>query len=116
MFLGSFALSAGFAVFSYMRYSGAADDYSSVPRGAPQSEFDSKYDAKAKAANLFMIAGGVTALVYAAHWVDILFFSRPEFGEKTAARGDGGPFRLDVVYSNASGLERIVYGSAGVRF
>ncbi|HPV98654.1 MAG: Curli production assembly/transport component CsgG [Spirochaetes bacterium ADurb.BinA120] len=116
VFLGSFALSAGFAVFSYMRYSGAADDYSSVPRGAPQSEFDSKYDAKAKAANLFMIAGGVTALVYAAHWVDFLFFSRPEFGEKTAARGDGGPFRLDVVYSNASGLERIVYGSAGVRF
>ena len=65
---------------------------------------------------MFMIAGGITALVYAAHWVDILFLSRPEFGEKSAARGEEGPFRLDVVYSNASGPEQIVYGGAVTRF
>jgi len=83
----------------------------------PQGDFDAKYDAKVKAANLFMIAGGVTALVYVANWVDALFFTKVKFGDKTALGGQGeGHFQFNVVCSPERGGERVYYGGTVMRF
>jgi len=83
-FSGLFAASAGFTVYSFINYKSMEKKYNDVPRGAPQSEFDSKLNDKKSAGNLFLYGSIFTGAVYLANWIDILFFSVPDFSDKTA--------------------------------
>lgn len=91
VFMGAFALAAGYTIYSYFAFARADRDYNDLPRGSAQSEFDSKYDDKKTAGEIMFIAAGVTAAVYLAHWVDALFFSRPEFEDAQAYLGGQCP-------------------------
>lgn len=79
---GVFAVTAIGSVVSIMKFNKAKDDYESLGPDLPQSEYDSKYDAYESAegqAKLFMLLMGAA---YVANWVDIVFFSRPDFSEQ----------------------------------
>ena len=95
-YMGAFVLAAGFATYGYLNHQKADSAYQDVPRGSPQSEFDSKYNDKVTAANLFMAGLGITAAVYLAHWIDAAFFSRPSFDSRQTAILSGGPCYLSM--------------------
>lgn len=87
-FFGTFIASAGFTAYSFINFKSLEKKYNDVPRGAPQSEFDSKFNDKKNAGNLFLYGAIFTGAVYLANWVDILFFNSPDFGDKTAFNAD----------------------------
>jgi hypothetical protein len=112
LFMGSFVLAAGFAGYGYMDYTKTLKDYKAVPRGAAQSEFESRHDAMVRAAQVFTIGAGFAAAVYLAHWIDVLFYSKPEFAKKTALYDANERYiRFNTTCVHGSGHERIVYGS-----
>jgi len=79
IFMGTFIASAGYTLYSYYAFSKAEKDYNDLPRTSTAAEFDSKFNDKKKAGQMLFMAGGITAAVYLIHWVDVLFFSAPEF-------------------------------------
>lgn len=84
IFLGTFIAAVGFTVYGGFNYMQKAKDYDDVARASAQSEFDSKFDDKKSAATLFLTGCGISGLIYIANWVDLIFFSKPEFNEKNA--------------------------------
>lgn len=89
IFLGSSIASLGFAGYAYYDMSKKHDAYKAVPRGSPQADFDSKYNAYKSSANLFLVSLGIFGAIYIANWIDVIFFAKPEFVEKKKiAAGD----------------------------
>ena len=79
IFSGVFGVTLVGTVLSINRYNKAKKDYEDLGPGLPQSEYDSKYDAYESAgggAKLFLL---LFSAGYVANWVDIAFFSRPDF-------------------------------------
>ena len=77
--IGAFVLSGAYAVYSIMDYNKKKDDYSKLGSGTAQDVFDKKYNAKTKAADMAWVGIGLFSAVYIINWIDILFFSKPDF-------------------------------------
>jgi TolB-like protein len=115
LFAAAFVASVGFTVYAYRDYRKKDDTYHDVEFGAPQSEFDSKYDDYDKAGKIYNYALLGTLLIYTLHWVDTLFFSVPDFdGEEKKV---GSTF-IDVQFFNQFNArnEQYVQTSVGIRF
>jgi len=120
-FLSLAIASLGFAGYAYYDFNKKHDDYKSVPRGSVQTEFDSKYDLYKKSATVFVISLGVFASIYAANWIDVIFFAAPDFSpNKEAAAGSlfynmsMGEVNYDI---ERYGCEKYMFNfSTGVRF
>jgi len=85
IFLGSSVAAYGFTGYSFYSYKKKRDDYRSVPRGQPQSAYDSKYNAYKSASNMLTASLITCGVIYLAHWADVLFFSAPDFSTKQDA-------------------------------
>jgi len=120
-FLGLTVASLGFAGYAYYDYNKKHDAYKSVPRGSAQSEFDSKYNSYKKSAKVFAISLGVFATVYAANWLDVIFFAAPDFSTDKGAAAGTMFYNLSMGERNCCfdryGYENYRFNfSAGVRF
>jgi len=116
-FMGSFAAGLGLMAYGYFNYSSATSAYEDVPRGSPQADFDAKYDDKVKAANLFYIFSGITALVYTFSWADALFLTKPSFdgSDNAAAEYRPEPVIATLPGPGANG-ERVYTCGMRIRF
>jgi len=84
IFLSGFVLSTGFLGYSIYDYKKKKDEYNSVKPYSPPNEFNSKYDAYKKAANIAIFSVTLWAVIYVANWVDLLNFNEPRYS------GDSG--------------------------
>lgn len=92
-FSGAFVAAAAFSAWAIMDYGKKKKAYDDLPSGEPKSVFDSKYDAYKKASSISLISVGIVGAIYLANWVDVLFFSKPEFSIIGNAQiSDGGVF------------------------
>ena len=80
----AFVVSGIFTIYSNIEYMNKKKEYDNLEYGEPQSIFDSKYDAKVKAANMSIIGAGIVAAIYLFNWADILFITEPEFENRNA--------------------------------
>ena len=87
-YLSVFVAAGAFWGYSHWNYMKKEDDYDDLPAGTSNNTFDSKYKACKDAGRLGYIALGIWGLAYAANWVDIIFFSKPDFGTKTSFNED----------------------------
>jgi TM2 domain-containing membrane protein YozV len=79
IFGGVFVATLAGTIVSVNKYNTAKKEYEDLGPGLPQSEYDSKFDAYKSAgggAKLFLI---LFSAGYIVNWVDIAFFSRPDF-------------------------------------
>jgi len=85
IFLTAFAGSLGFLGYSLYNYFDKKSAYED--QGPPQSLIDKKYNEYQKAADLTLYAGITIGVVYLLNWVDVLFFSRPDFSAESEYTG-----------------------------
>jgi TolB-like protein len=118
VYIGSFILGLGLITYGAVNYNNVKKEYDDLQRGAPQSEFDKKYDAKISASRMFIGFLSFTAIVYAANWVDIIFFSKPDFAEKaTVMNNAAGPyFAFDVLQDTGEQYGRKFCASVVYRY
>jgi hypothetical protein len=86
IFMGSFITAGALTIYSVIDFYVKRNAYMDLPLSASQSEFDEKNKAKKKAGIFAFSMIGVTGLIYAANWMDLLFFT-PLPGTKTALKG-----------------------------
>ncbi|TAL34432.1 MAG: hypothetical protein EPN93_11965 [Spirochaetes bacterium] len=114
---GSLGLAAGAGVyFMYANYQSKSDAYHELGTGS--SEFDSRYNDYKKAGDYFNYSLIVFGAVYLAHWVDVLFFSRPDFSGgavESAARDTFFDYQY-CVNTMTPYPERVHTFSVGYRF
>lgn len=79
IFLGSSIAAWGFFTYSYMDYRKKKKDYENLDRNLPQSKYDDKHDAWKKSSKTALYSLIAAGTIYAANWVDVLFFSAPDF-------------------------------------
>ncbi|MCP4136319.1 MAG: hypothetical protein GY754_35440 [bacterium] len=90
VFLGGSLVSYGLLGFTAWFYIDKKSAYQDVPRGSAASLFDDAYSEYQTASYLFIGALGLSVALYIANWVDVIFFSAPDFDslekkqEKTA--------------------------------
>lgn len=76
---GSFLLAGGFTLFSILYYNKKDKEYDELEYGTSESTFDEKEKA-AKAWGYITLASVCTvSLVYIIHWLDVLFWTEPDF-------------------------------------
>ncbi len=80
---GVFAGAAIFSIYAYTSYLDKKDTYDSMKSGS-ESKFKSAYDDYESAATLGNVSLYILAAAYLANWVDIIFFTKPEYGKKVA--------------------------------
>ena len=88
IFIGAFALSGIFAGYAIQDFYSKKSDYEDLPAGTSKDTFDKKYDDGEQAANIASAAVGVFMLVYIANWVDILYFTKPGYGNRISRAGE----------------------------
>jgi hypothetical protein len=83
LFLGGSIVSCGFFAYSYADYKKKKKDYNNLGRNLPQKEYDDKHDAWTKSSKMALYSLILAGTVYAANWVDVVFFSAPDFNTKS---------------------------------
>lgn len=115
VFSGVFVLSVAFAYYAYTDYQDKDDAYHELSLGS--SEFDKKYDEYEKAGNLYNYSVGLVLLVYALHWADVLFLTKPDFVGESAGNSGTGTFIYVSMNRGPKILpERRIGITAGFRF
>ena len=87
-----------------MNYSSKQSDYDDLPRGTSRDTFDKKYDDAEKAGYLAAGAVSLAALVYIANWVDVLFFSKPDFETDKSVDSAENRVKLDIAFRNSGNI------------
>lgn len=80
-FFGAFVLAGAFMGYAIYDFNAKRSEYEDM-RSGTASEFEEKHAAAGDAAAVGKISVGIFAAVYIAHWVDMLFFTRPSPGGK----------------------------------
>lgn len=118
---GVFAGTAIFSIWAYTNYLSKKDDYDSMKSGS-ESKYKSAYDDYESAAKLGNISFYILAAAYAANWVDIIFFTKPEYGKEVAfaspdTQTPKGPFiSFNLMGPDLRRPENGVNLSCGLRF
>jgi len=81
---GLFALAGIFTVGSGAYYFTARQDYQGLGAGATAAEIQNKREAYRESTTLVNVSLGLLVAVYAAHWIDSVFFTRGEFDRQLA--------------------------------
>jgi hypothetical protein len=84
IYLSAFVAAGTFWGYSHWNFQKKKDDYDNLPAGTSQNEIDSKYKAYKAAGKMANISLTIFGITYIANWVDILFFSKPDFNAKTS--------------------------------
>lgn len=115
---GAFLFTVALTLYTVNGYNSAKSDYEDLPEGTSRSTFSDKRDAYESAALYANISIGLLAAVYIANWVDVLYFTRPEYGKTVGFRDHGNRFfTLDVFDCSREKLsERRVRAGLGMRF
>jgi hypothetical protein len=92
LFLGTFVLSAVLEVLAINNYNQKKKAYDDLGASASAAEFDKKYKDYEKAATNAKIFTGAIAAVYLLNWVDIFFFSAPNFDSKVTMQNYYQPY------------------------
>jgi TolB-like protein len=102
--------------FAYANYKSKSDAYHNLGRGS--TEYESKYDEYKKAGTYFNYSLYFLGAVYLAHWIDVIFFARPDFTGGAAETAVRGTFFDYQCYVNDAELypERVYAFSFGYRF
>ncbi len=79
IFAGTFGAATLGAVGTSIYYFKTKDDYNKIPSSSTKEEFDAAYNKYATASLYMNTFIGITAVVYAANWVDVIFFSRESY-------------------------------------
>lgn len=83
IFLGAFIFTAGFtgySIYDFYQKKSAYDE-----SGLSQSEYNSRWDKYQKAADLTLYSAVAFGAVYVINWVDLLFFSKPDFNNTSVS-------------------------------
>ena len=118
IYLGLFAGSMAFMAITVNKYNDAKDKYDSLGSGVDKDGFDAKYKDMKDASNQAGIGVGITLFVYAFHWVDMIFFSKPDFSAQAGMGTAPRFYAVNMEYASVAGpmYERRLVVSAGVRF
>ncbi|MDY6969428.1 MAG: hypothetical protein SVR08_12350, partial [Spirochaetota bacterium] len=115
---GLFVLTGAFTVLAFMNYNTKKSDYED--QGPPQSEIDKKYDDYKQSSQIAWCAVGLFAAVYVANWVDLIFFSQPDFGNRIGITDISNSFiTLDINRPHSfisDNSEKNMHLGIGVRF
>lgn len=118
-FASLFVLSGVGAFLAYNNYQSKDDAYHNEVRGS--DTFDSKYNDYEKAGNILNVSLVLIGAVYAIHWIDVLFFSKPDFSrsEKSVSQenSDGPLFvRMNIDNGQTFLPERKFGFTIGMRY
>jgi len=80
LFLSTFLLASVYSAYSLFDYYNKRDAYKK--QKPPQSKIDKKYNAYKNAADNISYALSILGTVYIINWIDILFYSKPDFFKK----------------------------------
>ncbi len=118
LFAGAFVASGLASYYMYTRYTDKKDAYDSAKPG--EGNFSKLRDDYKTSSNQYYYSLGLIGLVYIAHWIDVIFFTAPEFGVKSTAeleKDDGLYFVIQpVVPVNFYHGDRGLSLTAGIRF
>ncbi len=81
----SFAAAGAFTISSAIYYFKSKSDYDGLGEGDAKNTFKDKRDNYIQSAKFVNISLGVLAGIYLLNWIDIIFFTEPDYGMKTAA-------------------------------
>ncbi len=102
-FGGIFLLSGMALYFQYINYQDKRDAYYYEPLHS--DKFDERRNDFKDAAFYYNITLGIVALTYIANWVDIILFSKPNFGTiKSASLSHENNFSINICSRPAKGL------------
>lgn len=116
---GVFALSCVFEVLMILNYNKKKKDYDDASYGTTQTEFDNLYNKYKKAALWPKIGIGLIAAAYAANWLDILIFSRPDFSAQASNTPKAGDIFVSInteLVPVGFTLEPVTKVGVGIRF
>lgn len=85
VYMSAFAASLVFMGYTLYDYTDKKKAYED--QKPPQSAIDAKADEYEKASDMTLYAGILAGAVYVAHWVDVLFFTKPEFTSDSKKAG-----------------------------
>jgi hypothetical protein len=77
--IGASTAAGAFFLYSYINYVNRKSDYENLPARTDRATFNDKYDRYSDSYRLLNISMMVLGAVYIAHWVDVYFFTRPDF-------------------------------------
>jgi len=118
LYLGGFMITAGAAFFTFVSYQDQKDEYDNLGPQDSQEEFDSKYKDAHDRGETAGYAFGIFLTFYIINWIDIIFLSRPSFGDISTAGINRGDFTVNL-YSMRTVpplREERYYMSLGKRF
>jgi len=117
MFLGGFLAAGGFMGYAVFNFYSKRDDYRGMTSGT-DAQFQESYDTAMTAGKVAMVSVILLAAVYAGHWVDILFFSNPDW-DKMGFYGDieeGAYLSFDAVGRSVPVREQYYNFTVTIRF
>lgn len=118
IFMAGFVLAGAGAIYGVIDFNKKDSAYMDLPYGTSQSEYDKKNDEK-KSAGLFALSMiSVTGLIYAANWIDLLFFnSTPDMQSSMLQPDTGHLFFSAVINEETHSLPELKYNvSIGMKF
>ena len=117
LFLGGFILSGSLAIWAYFNYSAKKEEYRDAPLGTSREDFDKKFDDYKRATNTGKLSLGLLALIYAGHWADVLFFSRPSNDDSMGYINYGNTFFSFNINNGPFSINETRAGlSSGIKF
>jgi hypothetical protein len=118
VYSGCFVITGAAFVYAYIDYDKKKSDYHNLPGGTAKSTFDNKYDAYKNAANVAIYTVTLFTLSYIANWVDLIFFTRPEYGKSIGMNGEqmNSTAGFNIYATTGMSSERITNLSFGMKF
>ncbi|TAL30196.1 MAG: hypothetical protein EPN93_20445 [Spirochaetes bacterium] len=101
---GTFLAAAGFFGYSFYNYTDKKKVYGDLPAGTAQSKFDSAYSDYQSAGKMATIGAAVLAGVYLIHWIDVLFFTSPEYSTASLETGKAGDWYVSIAPAYYGGV------------
>lgn len=86
IFIGGFVLTGIFSLYTLSDFINKRNAYEDLDN-ASKAEFDKKYNESEDAKKITTISFGIFSALYVVHWIDALFFTNPDFDNKSASRG-----------------------------
>lgn len=114
-FLGAFVLASGFMGYAIYNFNVKRGEYEDMTTGS-ESDFKEKHDAAGDAAKLAWISVGIFTGLYLIHWMDALFFSRPDYDRFAERPGMIGSNNLSLSFNvyNLSSSSNKKYYNMGI--
>ena len=117
VFASTFVLAGAFSYFAWADFKKKDDAYHDLNRGS--TEFNDTFDEYETAGKYFYYSLALVGFVYVVHWVDVLFFSAPDFsgaGEDKAETASCNFYKFNLCSVSGFAPEKGASFSVGVKF